>query len=49
METEPQVKESEQPHNCREHAKDIGTCAEGCCDKYKCEICGHVWTEEVPD
>lgn len=29
-------------------AKDIGTCREGCCDKYECPHCGKIFLEEVP-
>lgn len=31
------------------HAKDIGSCAEGCCDKYACPDCGRRFLVEVPD
>jgi len=29
--------------------KDVGSCDEGCCDKYECENCGHQELEEVAD
>lgn len=28
------------PRCCHEPMKDDGGCAEGCCDDYKCEVCG---------
>lgn len=28
---------------------DRGTCANGCCDKYECPVCGEMITYEVPD
>lgn len=30
-------------------AVDDGTCYEGCCDKWRCPVCGHAWREELPD
>lgn len=31
------------------HIEDIGTCAEGCCDKYRCKECGESFLVECPD
>lgn len=31
------------------HAKCIGECSEGCCDRYECPDCGRRWLEELPD
>ena len=28
---------------------DDGTCADGCCDRYRCVDCGVRWTVECPD
>lgn len=30
------------------NGKDLGECAEGCCDRYSCPDCGSSWTREVP-
>lgn len=30
------------------NAVDVGTCSEGCCDKYECEDCGTRFTVESP-
>jgi hypothetical protein len=29
-------------------AEDVGECAEGCCDRYRCPRCGTVWHQELP-
>jgi hypothetical protein len=29
-------------------AERIGTCDEGCCDRYRCPICGLSWLKELP-
>lgn len=34
------------PH---ENVESIGTCSDGCCDKYKCLDCGLVFIEESAD
>lgn len=31
------------------NAEDLGTCSEGCCDKYLCPNCGTYFTVEAPD
>lgn len=30
-------------------AEDAGTCAQGCCDRYRCVDCGITWMDEGPD
>jgi hypothetical protein len=27
-------------------AKHVGTCHEGCCDRYECPHCGKIWQQE---
>lgn len=31
------------------NAVDIGTCYQGCCDKYRCPDCGKTFLVECPD
>lgn len=31
------------------HAVRGGTCEDGCCDRFFCPVCGHVWLQELPD
>lgn len=31
------------------HARREGTCDDGCCDRWRCPICGHIWLQELPD
>jgi len=31
------------------NAVDVGTCYEGCCDKYRCPDCGTTWKEEAAE
>ena len=30
----------ETPHHCGEPMEDVGGCPEGCCDDYRCRVCG---------
>ena len=34
-------------HYSHPNAKDIGSCAEGCCDRYLCPDCGTRFTVEA--
>jgi len=27
----------------------VGDCGQGCCDDYRCKLCGHVFRVEWPD
>ena len=29
------------PQCCGQEMADDGGCSQGCCDDYKCEVCGH--------
>jgi len=31
------------------NTKDIGSCDDGCCDKYECQDCGRHFMVECPD
>ncbi len=35
-------------HDCSDDCTDVG-CSEGCCDKYKCNVCGRTFLSEVGD
>ena len=37
------------PRCCYQPMADNGGCAEGCCDDYKCEVCGKSIRVEWPD
>jgi hypothetical protein len=34
---------------CDQPMKDVGECSQGCCDYYRCEVCGHHQTCEYGD
>lgn len=36
-------------HICGKEAIDIGSCDQGCCDRYRCAVCGKTWLEECAD
>lgn len=37
------------PECCGKPMEDDGGCSEGCCDDYRCAICGHEVRVEWPD
>ena len=37
------------PRCCGQKMTDDGGCSSGCCDDYKCEVCGHTVRIEWPD
>lgn len=37
------------PRCCGQPMTDDGGCIQGCCDDYKCDICGHEVRIEWPD
>lgn len=37
------------PMCCGQPMKDDGGCGQGCCDDYRCEICGETIRIEWPD
>lgn len=37
------------PRCCGQPMSDDGGCSAGCCDDYKCDICGHKVRIEWPD
>lgn len=34
---------------CQAPIEDAGSCAEGCCDKWRCSKCKRAWLVEVGD
>lgn len=37
------------PECCGQSMADDGGCSDGCCDDYRCSICGHTVRIEWPD
>ncbi len=50
----PEVYETEtlqvfSPICCVQRMKSTGTCSDGCCDDWRCEVCGKKVRTEAPD